>query len=266
MRAGPFSLMTMLAITTFGSAFLQASIRPLVFSGPGPYFNADQATRDRVEKKLATTIIKQFENNGTLEQQLYILNQDTNALAVEPDPNAIRLLLRLYTPPATPKSPSEINPHLANVSLKEIVHLLARQWALQYRIEENAVVFFPIGETAADLDKYEENERKLYALHVEGVNYRKVDIEDALKDISEKSRKSDPQHIGLHFVLRVPPGSPPPNNRAWKLRREISLVLLPPDSDPLSLSDLMAYLTQQANLSIKIEKDDIALVPPEYGY
>jgi len=248
---------------------LNATIYITTFSKPAPYFSVDQATKDQVEKKLNSTVVKEYKGEGNLEQLLDYINGNTGALAVRPDPTAIRLLLRLYSPPASPggSDKGKVDLDLHNVSLTEVVTLITQKWPVRYRIEDNAVVFFAADKTEADLDKYEEIERKFVTLFVDGVKYQKVDIEDVLKDISEKSKKNDPQHTGIHFVLRVPTaGSPPPaNNSNWKLRREISILLLPPPSDPLPLADLLGYVCQQANLLIKIEKDDIALIPPPRG-
>lgn len=100
----------------------------------------------------------------------------------------------------------------------------------------------PIQGTDSTFD--ENTYEKLKTLTV-SVNWNDISLKEALEDLTSKSQQADAEHSGIKF-------SSPTSFNAQKI--SISITNVP-------IIDILAYLSQQAHLNMKIHKREILLLP-----
>jgi len=127
--------------------------------------------------------------------------------------------------------------------------------------------------------------RKLQSIIIDKVNFDKLDIEEVVQFLIDKSKELDlPNHEGINFVLRLssnatapentttPGTTPAPNvpsnvpgtpsaggeaaSETQAIHREVSITL-----DSVPLSELLTYITQQTNLQFSVEDYAVYLRP-----
>jgi len=95
---------------------------------------------------------------------------------------------------------------------------------------------------------------KLNSIIIEKVNFDKVDITPVIEFLSTKSKELDIDHVGLKFYLEWPQ---PSAVKSLHLHREINITL-----ENIPISELLAYICAQTNLSYKITHGKVVIAPP----
>jgi hypothetical protein len=87
------------------------------------------------------------------------------------------------------------------------------------------------------------------------VDFEKLDITAVVDFLNIKSRELDPEHVGIHFRLALPPAS---DSTPRRFRRVVWMTLT---DEPLQ--DVLAYVCEQTNLCYRIEKGVVILAPTD---
>ena len=90
---------------------------------------------------------------------------------------------------------------------------------------------------------------KLNSIIIDKVNFNKLDIATAVDFLTAKSKELDPDHVGINFVLNLPPDAP-------HVHREISMTL-----ENVPLIAVLKYMTEQANLVYSVDAYAVDLRP-----
>jgi len=112
---------------------------------------------------------------------------------------------------------------------------------------------FPQTAPGANASENEKTNYKLTSIAIPKVNFDKLDISAVIDFLTTKSKELDPQHTGLHFNLKWPAGSA---SETLHLHREVNITI-----DDVPMSELLAYICQQTNLSYRIIKGVVVIAP-----
>jgi hypothetical protein len=99
--------------------------------------------------------------------------------------------------------------------------------------------------------------KKIHALTLRDTKWEKIDVSAALKDLTQRSKIADPEHIGVKFSLKIPPGKTT-GAAGYPIRRLVQNIVL---LEETPLADILGYLSSQTNLSYRIERDAIVFSP-----
>lgn len=95
-------------------------------------------------------------------------------------------------------------------------------------------------------------QRKLRFLVIDKVDFNKIDISVVLDFLTKKSKKIDPDHVGIKFDLRLSPTNLP----SEKINRSVTLRL-----EKAPFDEVLGFIWAQTGLIAKIEKGIVVLVP-----
>ena len=121
-----------------------------------------------------------------------------------------------------------------------------------FTISDPALLFDPTLAAKADPQFDSATYEKLKKLTID-VRWDKTDIQSALADLAAKSLKTDPDHVGVRFVLQLSGGDP---EVAKKVPHDVQITLT-----NVPLFDVMQYFSQQTNLIPQIHKNCVIMVP-----
>jgi general secretion pathway protein D len=106
-------------------------------------------------------------------------------------------------------------------------------------------------------------QHKLKSIIIDKVDFNKTDIADVIQFLVTKSKELDPDKVGVNIVYRLTPmndagqGAPSPTR---SIHREVTIVL-----ENVPLSELLTYITEQANLQYSVEDYAVYLRPAVDG-
>jgi hypothetical protein len=103
-------------------------------------------------------------------------------------------------------------------------------------------------ETPADIANRKHIEHALVSILLPDIDFNKSDLHDVIAFLNRSSKKHDPNHKGVLFVLTLN-ASPP----KWPINERVSISL----PQPTPLGEVLPYICLQANLKYTIEKGSV---------
>jgi hypothetical protein len=267
MRVGPLNLALFAIAVSFLVLFhpVNASTSAVSSTVPG----ADTDDGNQIAAKLNSIIIPTVDfDKLDIANALDFLTIKSKEL----DPDHAGVQFRLDLPSGEDAKSSLANRKasvtLDNVTLLDLMTYISAQTNLVFKIENNTVVFTPAEPATQPLETYRPYEipletdpsyktyLKLKSLVAHNIDWDRVDIESALRDLTTLSKKLDPDHVGIKFLLRRPADAKKFDRNGHPVVREVSLTI-----DYVTLAEFLAYISEQTDLTPKIQKDAVIFVP-----
>lgn len=85
------------------------------------------------------------------------------------------------------------------------------------------------------------------------VDFKAVDVADAISFLNKEGKAHDPAHKGFNIVLDL---SVPPGRSTSKIHRPVTIKL-----ENVPLSDVLAYIDQQTNLEFSVGENKVVFRP-----
>jgi hypothetical protein len=106
----------------------------------------------------------------------------------------------------------------------------------------------------------QQTKAKLESTIVENIRWSNIDIQSALDDLTYKLKEEHPGDSQLRFLLHLPVDMKKPDQLGRTVNRKLWIILSKTD-----LFTLMLYISEQSNLSFRLQKDAVTFIPLEEG-
>lgn len=100
---------------------------------------------------------------------------------------------------------------------------------------------------------------KLNSIILHSLDFEHEDITNVLKELSEQSKRLDPEHVGVKMRLDL---SVAPEIKGYPVRRTVNMKLSDLElSNNISLAEALAYVCEDTNLGYRIVDGVVILEP-----